>query len=59
MQGVEPEGYVLYTYASVQAWAEAANVAGTTEFDAVVNALNKGTFKTVLRARNDKSTNCP
>ncbi|MCO5159113.1 MAG: branched-chain amino acid ABC transporter substrate-binding protein [Aquamicrobium sp.] len=47
-KGVEPEGYVLYTYASVQAWAEAANTAGTTEFDAVVKALNEGTFKTVL-----------
>ncbi len=47
-KGVEPEGYVLYTYAAVQAWAEAATTAGSTEFDAVVKALNEGTFKTVL-----------
>ncbi|MGE0844949.1 MAG: branched-chain amino acid ABC transporter substrate-binding protein [Flavobacteriaceae bacterium] len=46
--GVEPEGYVLYTYAAVQAWAQAAATAGSTDFDAVVKALDDGTFKTVL-----------
>jgi len=47
-KGVEPEGYVLYTYAAVQAWADAVKTAGSTDFDAVVKALNEGTFKTVL-----------
>ena len=47
-KGVDPEGYVLYTYAAVQAWAQAANAAGKTDFDAVVKALDDGTFKTVL-----------
>ncbi len=47
-KGVEPEGYVLYTYAAIQAWAEAAKQAGSTDFDAVVKALNTGDFTTVL-----------
>jgi branched-chain amino acid transport system substrate-binding protein len=47
-KGVEPEGYVLYSYAAVQAWADAVEAAGSTDYDAVVEALNTGTFKTVL-----------
>ena len=47
-KGVEPEGYVLYTYAAVQAWADAAKAAGSTEFDPVVAELDAGTFDTVL-----------
>jgi branched-chain amino acid transport system substrate-binding protein len=47
-QGVEPEGYVIYTYAAIQTWAQAAEAAGSTDFEAVVDALNKGTFKTML-----------
>jgi len=47
-KGVEPEGYVLYTYATIQAWAQAVETAGSTEFDPVVKALNEGTFKTVI-----------
>ena len=46
--GKTAEGYALYTYASVQAWAEAANAAKSTEFDAVVKALDEGKFNTVL-----------
>lgn len=46
--GVEPEGYVLYTYAAVQAWKEAVEAAGSLDFEAVVDALNTGTFQTVL-----------
>jgi branched-chain amino acid transport system substrate-binding protein len=46
--GVEPEGYVLYTYAAIQAWAQAAKQAGTTDFEEVVEALHKGQFDTVL-----------
>ena len=29
-KGIEPEGYVLYTYAAIQAWAQAAEKAGST-----------------------------
>lgn len=47
-KGIEPEGYTLYTYASIQIWAQAVETAGTTDFDPVVEALNTGTFKTVL-----------
>ncbi len=47
-KGIEPEGYVLYTYAAIQAWAQAADTAGAIDFDKVVAALDKGTFKTVL-----------
>ena len=47
-QGIEPEGYVLYSYASIQAWAQAVEAAQSTDFDKVVEQLNSGTFKTVL-----------
>jgi branched-chain amino acid transport system substrate-binding protein len=46
--GIEPEGYVLYTYAAIQAWTQAATKAGSTDFDKVVKALNTGKFNTVL-----------
>ena len=46
--GTEPEGYVLYTYAAMQAWAQAAEAAGSTDHEAVVKALDEGTFETVL-----------
>jgi len=45
---VEPEGYVYYSYAALQAWAAAANKVGSTDFGPVVAGLNSGTFKTVL-----------
>lgn len=46
--GFNPEGYTLYTYAALQIWAQAAEAAGSADFDAVVEALNAGTFDTVL-----------
>ena len=47
--GTEPEGYVLYTYAAIQAWADAAAAAGDAgDYDAMVGALNEGSFETVL-----------
>jgi len=49
-KGIEPEGYVLYTYAAVQAWKQAAEEAKSTAADKVINALNKGEFETVLGA---------
>lgn len=46
--GIEPEGYVLYTYGAVQAWAQAVTKAGSTDFDSVVKALKSNQFSTVL-----------
>ena len=46
--GRSTEGYSLYTYASIQAWADAVTTAGSNDFDAVVAALNEGKFATVL-----------
>ena len=46
--GKTAEGYALYTYAAIQAWAQAASAAGSTDYDAVVGALNGGSFDTVL-----------
>ncbi len=46
--GKTAEGYSLYTYASIQAWADAVKTAGSTDFDAVVKALSEGKFQTVL-----------
>jgi branched-chain amino acid transport system substrate-binding protein len=47
-KGIEPEGYVLYTYAALQAWKEAAEKAGTVEMEEVVKALNGTEFDTVI-----------
>src|SRR6056297_1150389 len=47
-QGIEPEGYVLYTYAAIQAWKQAAEAANSTDAEKVINALNDGKFNTVL-----------
>ena len=46
--GKTAEGYSLYTYAAIQAWAQAATTAKSIKTDDVVKALNAGTFKTVL-----------
>ncbi|HEY9057798.1 MAG TPA: branched-chain amino acid ABC transporter substrate-binding protein, partial [Aurantimonas sp.] len=46
--GKTAEGYVLYTYAAIQAWADAVSKAGSTEYDQVVTALNDGNFSTVI-----------
>lgn len=47
-KGIEPEGYVLYTYAAIQAWKEAAEKAGSTDAAAVVKALNENELDTVI-----------
>jgi branched-chain amino acid transport system substrate-binding protein len=47
-KGIEPEGYVLYTYAAIQAWKDAAEKAGTTDAPEVVKALNGNAFDTVI-----------
>jgi branched-chain amino acid transport system substrate-binding protein len=46
--GFEPEGKTLYTYAAVQAWAQAAEKAGTLDLPAMIEALREHEFDTVL-----------
>jgi branched-chain amino acid transport system substrate-binding protein len=46
--GYEPEGYTLYTYGTVQAWAAAATKAGSTDTKKVSAALRSGDYDTVL-----------
>jgi branched-chain amino acid transport system substrate-binding protein len=47
-EGYEPEGQTLYSYATVQVWAQAVEKAGTVEPKAVAAALRAHTFDTVL-----------
>ena len=47
-KGIEPEGYVLYTYAAVQVYAQAVAAARSTDTRKVIDALQKGSFKTVI-----------
>ncbi|NIA67087.1 branched-chain amino acid ABC transporter substrate-binding protein [Pelagibius litoralis] len=47
-KGVEPEGYVLYTYGAIQAWAQAVETAGKVDLDPVIASLKSGEFETVL-----------
>jgi branched-chain amino acid transport system substrate-binding protein len=47
-KGIEPEGYVLYTYAAVQTWKQAAEKAKSTESADVVKAMNDTEFDTVI-----------
>ncbi len=46
--GYEPEGYTLYTYAAVQAWADAVKAAGTTDLKPVLDKLHSMEFDTVI-----------
>jgi branched-chain amino acid transport system substrate-binding protein len=46
--GYEPEGYTLYTYGAIQAWAQAAEKAGSIETEPMISALQAGQFDTVL-----------
>ena len=45
---IEPEGYVLYTYATIQAWKQAAEKANSIDTKKVVEQLNTLEFDTVL-----------
>ena len=48
-QKIDPEGYVLYTYAVIQIWAEAAKKAGTTDPKKVAATLKaSGPWPSVL-----------
>jgi branched-chain amino acid transport system substrate-binding protein len=46
--GYDPEGYTLYTYGAIQAWAQAVEKAGTLDLEPVVEALHGGELETVL-----------
>ena len=46
--GFEPEGYTLYSYAAMQAFAQAAAKAGNTKAPEVNKALKANTFDTLL-----------
>ena len=46
--GYDPEGYTLYTYGAIQAWAQAVNKAGSTDTNKVVASLRANKFETVL-----------
>jgi branched-chain amino acid transport system substrate-binding protein len=46
--GYEPEGYTLYTYATVQVFAQAAGNGQALTGPALVSALRSGQFETVL-----------
>ena len=47
-EGVDPEGYTLYTYAAIQVFAQAAEAAGSTDIGDLVAAMRAGTFETVV-----------
>ncbi len=47
-KGIDPEGYVLYTYAAIQAWKQAAEKAGSVETEKVIKALNETEFNTAI-----------
>jgi len=47
-EGYEPEGYTLSAYAAVQAFAAAANAAGSTDGKAMAAWLRKSTVPTVI-----------
>jgi branched-chain amino acid transport system substrate-binding protein len=47
-QNYEPEAYTLYTYAAVQAWAQAATKAGSVDGTKVSAALRADKFDSVL-----------
>ncbi len=46
--GYEPEGYTLYTYGAVQAWAQAVEKAGSFDLAKVIASLRSNQFETVL-----------
>ncbi len=47
-KGIEPEGYVLYSYAAIQAWQAAVQKAGDLDPKKVQDALNSLEFNTVI-----------
>lgn len=46
--GIEPEGYVMYAYAAMQLFAQAAEQAGGVKYADLEKALRQGSFDTVI-----------
>lgn len=46
--GYEPEGYTLYTYGAIQAWAQAVEKNKSTDTGKLINTLRSMQFETVL-----------
>jgi branched-chain amino acid transport system substrate-binding protein len=47
-KNIDPEGYTLYTYATIQVWTQAVAKAGTTDPKKVMAAIKAGEWNTVL-----------
>lgn len=47
-KNIEPEGYVLYTYATFQVWKQAVEKAGSMDTDKVIKAMDSTEFNTVI-----------
>jgi branched-chain amino acid transport system substrate-binding protein len=48
--GFEPEGYTLFSYGAVEAWAQAAEKTGSLALDAMIATLREHQFDTVVGA---------
>jgi branched-chain amino acid transport system substrate-binding protein len=46
--GYEPEGYTLYTYGAIQAWAQAVELTKSTDSGKLIKALRTTSFETIL-----------
>ena len=46
--GYEPEGYTLYTYGAIQAWAKAVERIKSTDTGKLIKALKSMSFETVI-----------
>jgi branched-chain amino acid transport system substrate-binding protein len=46
--GYEPEGYTLYTYGAIQAWAQAVEKIKSTDTGKLIKALKSMSFETVI-----------
>jgi branched-chain amino acid transport system substrate-binding protein len=46
--GYEPEGYTLYTYGAIQAWAQAVEKLKTTDTGKIIKALKSMQFDTIV-----------
>jgi branched-chain amino acid transport system substrate-binding protein len=47
-EAYEPDGYTLYAYGAMQAWAQAAEQAGSAKTKDVIASLKSGSFDTIL-----------
>ena len=45
---IEPEGYVLYSFAAIQVWSTAVKAVQSLSFDEIVSNLSENEFETVL-----------